>query len=173
MISNFKDFAPQIHKYAYVHPASTIIGQVEVGRDASIWPGVVMRGDMGKISIGESTSIQDNTVCHMTHDLSSTIVGAKVTVGHGAILHGCIIEDKCLIGMGAILLDNCFIGTGSFIGAGSLVTAGTKIPPGSLVMGSPAKVVRPVSEKETQIIEMSWAHYVENAQAYSSASDLN
>ena len=126
-----------IDKTAYIHPSAQIMGDIEIGADSSIWPTAVLRGDMGKITIGNSTSIQDGTICHATSGLSETRVGNRCTVGHRVILHGCIIEDDCLIGMGSILLDNCVIGAGSFIGAGSLITVGMQIPPGSLVMGSP------------------------------------
>ncbi|MBL4817875.1 MAG: gamma carbonic anhydrase family protein [Deltaproteobacteria bacterium] len=156
----------KIDKKAYVHPSAQLMGDIEIKADANIWPLVVMRGDMGKISIGESTNIQDGTVCHATHDLSETLIGDRVTVGHRAILHGCIVEDECLIGMGSILMDNCVIGKGSFIGAGSLVLANTKIPPGSLVLGSPGKVIRPVNEREAKVIADSWPHYVENSKRY-------
>ncbi len=152
----------RIHPKAYLHPRAEIIGDVEIGKDSSIWPMTVLRGDMGKIIIGDSCSVQDGTVVHATKNLSETHVGNRVTIGHRVILHGCIVEDDCLIGMGAILLDNCVIGKGSLIGAGSLVTANTKIPPGSLVMGSPAKVVRPVNERETAMMAANWASYVEH-----------
>ncbi|MEI6805345.1 MAG: gamma carbonic anhydrase family protein [Myxococcaceae bacterium] len=155
-----------IHETAFVHPAAHLMGDVEIGAHSSIWPTAVLRGDMGKIIIGESTSIQDGTICHATSGWSETRVGHRVTVGHRVILHGCTVEDDCLIGMGSILLDNCVIGTGSFIGAGSLVTVGMVIPPGSLVMGSPAKIIRPVGDKEKAIIAASWVNYVENAKKY-------
>ncbi len=152
----------KIHPEAYIHPRSEIIGDVEIGKDSSIWPMVVLRGDMGKITISDSCSVQDGTVVHATKNLSETYVGNRVTIGHRVILHGCTVEDDCLIGMGAILLDNCVIGRGSLVGAGSLVTANTKIPPGSLVMGSPAKVIRPVNERETSMMAANWATYVEH-----------
>ena len=121
---------------------------------------------MGKISVGEATSIQDGTICHATLGLSKMRVGNQVTVGHRVILHGCIVEDNCLIGMGSILLDNCLVGAGSLIGAGALITANTQIPPGSLVLGSPAKIIRPVNDREKAILAASWPVYVETAQKY-------
>lgn len=156
-----------IHDTAFIHPAAHLMGDIEIGAYSSIWPTTVLRGDMGKITIGESTSIQDGSVCHATSGLSKTRVGDRVTVGHRVILHGCTVQDDCLIGMGSILLDNCVIGTGSLVGAGSLITAGTIIPPGSLVIGSPAKIIRPVNEKEKAIIAASWPVYVETAKRYS------
>lgn len=159
----------KIHSEAFVHEGAHVMGDVEIGANSSIWPTAVLRGDMGKISIGESTSIQDGTICHATHNLSTTHVGNRVTVGHRVILHGCRVEDDCLIGMGSILLDNCVIGAGSFVGAGSLITSGTQIPPGSFVLGSPAKVIRPVGLKERTIIAASWPHYVETSKKYKSS----
>jgi len=166
MIQTFSEYRPFIHPEAFVHENAVVIGQVEIGAHTSIWPGVVMRGDMGHIRIGESTSIQDGTICHVTENFSETIVGNKVTVGHRVILHGCIVEDECLIGMGAILLDNCIIGKGSLIAAGSLITVGMKIPPNSMVMGSPGKIVRQVGDKEKTMIEGGWQTYVDYARRF-------
>lgn len=166
MIHDFEDHRPRIHAEAFVHPDATLIGQVEIGARSSVWPGTVMRGDMGRIVIGDETSIQDGTVCHMTEGWSETRIGNRVTVGHRVILHGCIVEDECLIGMGAILLDNVRIGTGSLVGAGALVTVGTEIPPGSVVMGAPAKVIRPVGDRERAMIEGGWPTYVDHAARY-------
>lgn len=166
MIYDFSEFSPVIHPDAFVHDSAVVIGQIEIGAHSSIWPTAVMRGDMGMIHVGESTSIQDGTICHITENLSKTEVGSRVTVGHKAILHGCIIEDECLIGMGSILLDNCVIGKGSFIAAGTLITVGQVIPPNSLVMGSPGKIVRQTGPKEQKIIANSWETYVEYARRY-------
>jgi len=166
MIETFAGITPRIDKNAFVHTQSVLIGDVQIDAHASIWPCAVLRGDMGKIHIGESTSIQDGSVCHVTEGISNTIIGKRVTVGHRVVLHGCIVEDDCLIGMGAILLDNCVIGTGSLVAAGALVTVGTRIPPNSLVMGSPAKVVRLIGPKERAMIDHGWPAYVELAKKY-------
>jgi len=166
MISAFEGHVPKLHQDAFVHPMATLIGQVHVMAHASIWPGCSLRGDMGLISIGENTSIQDGTVSHVTEGFSKTQIGARVTVGHNVILHGCIVEDDCLIGMGSILLDNCVIGKGSFVAAGSLITVGKEIPPNSFVLGSPAKVMRQVNDREKLIIEGSWRTYVDYARRY-------
>jgi carbonic anhydrase/acetyltransferase-like protein (isoleucine patch superfamily) len=166
MLHQFKEHFPAIAPDAFVHDAATLIGDVKVGTRSSVWPGVVLRGDMGEIAIGDETSIQDGTIAHITEGWSKTLVGNRVTVGHRVILHGCIVEDECLIGMGAILLDNCVIGKGSLVAAGSLVTVGTVIPPNSLVMGSPAKVVRQVSQKERDMIDAGWQTYVAYAKDY-------
>ncbi|MCP4502835.1 MAG: gamma carbonic anhydrase family protein [Deltaproteobacteria bacterium] len=160
MIHAFENLLPNIHSDSFVHPDATLIGDVEIGEGSSIWPGTILRADMGKIRIGKQTSIQDGSCVHLTQHLSDTMVGDRVTVGHRVILHGCIVEDECLIGMGAIVLDNARIGKGSLVGAGALVTSGTEIPPGSLVLGSPAKVVRPVKEREREMIKNGWETYV-------------
>lgn len=160
------DARPRVDPSAFVHPQSCLIGNVEVGARSSIWPMVVLRGDMGTITVGDETSIQDGSVVHLTEGWSHTSVGHRVTVGHRVILHGCRVEDGCLIGMGAIVLDNAVVGAGSLVGAGALVTAGTVIPPGSLVMGSPARVVRPVGDKERTMMEVGWRTYVDYAERY-------
>jgi carbonic anhydrase/acetyltransferase-like protein (isoleucine patch superfamily) len=163
----FDGHSPQIHPDAFVHPDATIIGQAIVGARSSIWPTTVLRADMnGRIVIGEDTSIQDGTIIHLTEGFSETLVGHRCTVGHHVILHGCVVEDECLIGMGSIILDNARIGKGSLVGAGSLVTIGTVIPPGSLVLGAPARVVRPVKDKERNMIEGGWQTYVAYAKKY-------
>ena len=170
MISNFEQHSPNIHPDAFIHDHAVIIGHVSIGAGSSIWPGTVLRGDMGHITIGENTSVQDGSIGHITESLSETMVGNRVTVGHRVILHGCIVEDDCLIGMGSILLDNCVVGKGSLIAAGSLITVGKKIPPNSLVMGSPAKVIREINDREREMIEVGWRTYVEYATRYKSDS---
>ena len=166
MIHAFDDVTPQIHAEAFVHPDATVIGHAIIGARSSIWPMTVLRADMGRIVIGEDTSIQDGSVIHLTEGWSETVVGDRVTVGHRVILHGCRVDDECLIGMGSILLDNVKIGRGSLVGAGSLVTIGTEIPPGSLVLGAPAKVVRPLKDKERAMIDAGWATYVAYSRKY-------
>ena len=166
MIQSFDGHSPKLDESTFVHPMATLIGQVNISAGSSVWPGVVMRADMGAITIGEDTSIQDGTVIHLTEGWSETKVGSRVTVGHNVILHGCVVEDDCLIGMGAIVLDNACIGKGSLIAAGALVTVGTQIPPGSLVMGSPAKVIRPVNEKDQMMISGGWMTYKSYAEKY-------
>lgn len=171
MLQKFREHSPSISPEAFVHGNAVLIGEVKVGKRSSIWPGVVLRGDMGSIQIGDETSIQDGTIAHITEGLSKTIIGNRVTVGHRVILHGCIVEDDCLIGMGSILLDNCIIGRGSLVAAGSLVTVGTHIPENSLVMGSPARVIRSVNEKERIMIEAGWQIYVSYTREF--LSELN
>jgi carbonic anhydrase/acetyltransferase-like protein (isoleucine patch superfamily) len=169
MIQTIRGHSPQIHERAFVHPRATVIGQVIIEEGASIWPGVILRGDMGLIKIGKNSSIQDNTVCHMTLGFSSVIVGNNVTVGHNVTLHGCIIEDSCLIGMGSIILDEALIGTGSFVAAGSLITGNKNIAPGSFMCGSPAKLLRAVNAKEKAMIQHSVETYLDIQSLYEQA----
>jgi carbonic anhydrase/acetyltransferase-like protein (isoleucine patch superfamily) len=148
MIETYKHHSPQIHPEAFVHKDAVVIGDVTIGARASIWPGVVLRGDQGAIHIGEETSIQDGTIGHATGGWSTTKIGARCTVGHRALLHGCTVADDCMIGMGAILLDNCEIGSETIIGAGALVPVGRAIPSRSMVIGMPGKVVRQITDQE-------------------------
>ena len=161
MFYNQLKIFPRIDKQAFVHKMSTIIGDVIIKKKASIWPGAVLRGDMGLIEIGEETSIQDGCICHATQDMSTTKIGNSVVVGHRAILHGCIVEDECLIGMGVILLDNCVIGSGSLIAAGCIITPGTQIPRNSFVVGMPGKIKRQTTVEERMSIKEGCRHYME------------
>ena len=163
MIQEFDGQRPQLDPTSWVHEGAWVIGDVTLRADVGVWPTAVLRGDMGAIVIGEGTNIQDGSVVHMTTGISNTRIGARCTVGHRVILHGCTVEDDCLIGMGSILLDNCVIGAGSVVGAGALVTQNKIIPPGSLVIGSPARVVRPVKEAETRWIAQAWRQYADKA----------
>ena len=159
MIEVSREGSPRVPATAWIHALAYVSGDVELGDRVSVWPGAVLRGDQGAIRLGEDTNIQDGAILHSTGGVSETVVGARVTVGHRAILHGCRIGDDCLIGMGSIVLDNARVGAGSMIGAGALVTAGTEIPPGSLVLGSPARVVGPVSQKQRAAIDHGWRTY--------------
>ncbi len=157
MIESFREFHPEIHPEAWVHPSAVIVGEVRLGRGASVWPGAVLRGDEGAVVIGEDTNIQDGVIAHATGGLSRTTIGARVTVGHRAILHGCTVADEVLVGMGAILLDNCVVERHCVIGAGALVPVGRRIPERSLVMGTPARVVRTLSDEEIERIVLHGA----------------
>ena len=152
-----------LHETAWVHEGAWVIGDVKLDANVSIWPTAVLRGDMNAIHIGENTNIQDGAVVHTTDMMCDTIVGARVTVGHRAILHSCTIEADCLIGMGAIVMDGAVIGAGSVVGAGALVTPRTQIPPGSLVLGSPAKVARSTTDRDQAWIQYSWEIYANKA----------
>ena len=166
MLRSHAGKTPSLGRGVFVAETAAIIGDVVIGDESSIWYGTVVRGDVMPIRIGARTSIQDNTVIHVTSDFSGTTIGNDCTIGHAAIIHACTVEDFCLIGMGSILLDGARIGTGSLVGAGALVTPGTNIPPGSLVIGSPAKVKRPLNDKEREQIRYGAAHYVELARVY-------
>jgi carbonic anhydrase/acetyltransferase-like protein (isoleucine patch superfamily) len=159
MIESYLHHEPVIHPEAFVHTMAYVGGDVRIGARASIWPTTVLRGDQGAIDVGEDSSVQDGTVVHATGGQSTTFIGRRVTIGHRAVIHGCRIEDDCLVGMGAIILDNAVIGAGSLVGAGAVVTARTIIPPGSLVLGSPARVKGPVTTAHTEWIEHSWKTY--------------
>ena len=147
MIQRFRGHSPIIHPAARLAANATLVGCVTVEAASSIWYGAVLRGDESSIHVGAGSNIQDNAVLHCDADCP-TVIGRDVTVGHGAILHSCTVEDTCLIGMGAILLNGCTIGAGSLVAAGALVTQGAVIPPGSLVVGAPARVVRSLRPEE-------------------------
>jgi carbonic anhydrase/acetyltransferase-like protein (isoleucine patch superfamily) len=147
---------------AFIAQGAIVLGDVELGKNASVWFNAVVRGDTARIVIGDSTNIQDLSMVHADPGVPC-LVGNRVTVGHRVILHGCMVEDECLIGMGAILLNNVRVGRGSVIGAGALLLEGTEVPPGSLVVGSPGKVVRPVDDNTRLLIEHAWQHYVDHA----------
>lgn len=142
----------------YIAAGAQVIGDVWLGEGASVWFNAVLRGDDGRIEIGAGSNIQDATVIHCDHD-APAIVGRSVTVGHCVLLHGCTIGDECLIGNGAIVLDGVRIGARCLIGAGAMVTPGKEIPDGSVVMGSPARVIRPVGERELSLIERGARSY--------------
>jgi carbonic anhydrase/acetyltransferase-like protein (isoleucine patch superfamily) len=169
MIRPFRGVVPQIAGSAYVDPSAVVIGDVIVGERTSIWPNVTARGDTGPIRIGAETSIQDNTVLHVDEGIP-LIIGDRVTVGHSVVLHGCTVEDDCLIGIGAIVLNSARIGKGAVVAAGSLVAEGAEVPPGTLVMGVPAKPKRPVTAEEQARFAEGVKHYVEKAAIYKEES---
>jgi gamma-carbonic anhydrase len=156
---------PHLEDAAFIAGSATVIGDVRLGVDASVWYGVVMRADINSIRIGASSNVQDGTIVHLSND-HGVEIGERVTVGHRAIVHACRIDDECLIGMGATVLDGARIGTQTIIGANSLVPLGMEIPPGSLVFGAPARVVRPLTEGEKESIPKLAFKYVEVARAH-------
>jgi len=166
MIRPYQGKTPKLGPDAFVADTAMVIGDVEIGARSTVWFGAVIRGDVYYIRIGEDTSIQDNSVIHVTHGQHATVVGNRVTVGHSVTLHGCTVRDRCIIGMGSTVLDQAEIGERCILGAGSLVSPGTRIPPGHLAFGNPAKIKRPLSEKELSWIESSADHYVELAKTY-------
>ena len=166
IIRSFADKTPRIAEACFVAETAVIIGDVEVGPRSSVWYGVVLRGDVHHIRIGEEVSVQDNTVVHVTSGKHPTIVGDRVTIGHSVVLHGCTVGNESLIGMGAIIMDRAVIGMNCVVGAGALVTPGTEIPDGHLALGSPAKVSRPLTDEELRWVSTSAKHYVDLARRY-------
>ena len=154
---------PDIHQMAYVHPEAIIIGSVTLGPEVTIWPGAVLRGDYGTISVGARTSIQDGTVVHTTSQWPTTI-GAECVVGHNAHLEGCHVEDRCLVGSGSVVLNRAHVGQGSVVGAGAVVTEDTEVPTGSTALGVPARI-RPGGIDERWHAD-AIARYVENGRRY-------
>jgi len=155
----------QIDPSAFIAPGACVLGDVTLGPRVSVWYGAVLRGDMDRIVVGEATNIQDGTIVHVDAGRPA-LIGARVGVGHRAILHGCTVEDECLIGMGSVLLNGVVIGLGSMVAAGAVVREGMTVPPGSLVMGVPARVARPVDDELRARIRETWQHYVGEAQRH-------
>ena len=166
MIRVYRGIQPRIAASAYIDPSAQVIGDVVVGERASIWPNVTARGDVNSIHIGDESNIQDNCVLHCDAGLFPLEIGSRVTVGHLAMLHGCTIEDDCLIGIGAIVLNGAKIGKGSVIAAGAVVPEGAEIPPRSMVMGVPAKVKRELTPEERERFRQNAKHYVESARIF-------
>lgn len=164
LIKSLPDRGPQMAADAYLSETAAIIGEVSLGSGASVWYGAVLRGDVGKVIVGEGSNIQDNCVLH-TLVGQDTVLGRNVSVGHGAVLHSCTVEDDCLIGMGSVLLDGCVIGKGSVVAAGAVVSPGTIVPAGSMVMGLPGKVRREVTPDELAYNLANAAMYREGAAA--------
>ena len=165
-IRPYRGQLPRLGENVYIDPAAVVIGDVELGDDASLWPFVVARGDVNRIRIGARTNIQDGAVLHVTHDGPYSpggfplLVGADVTVGHGAILHACTIEDACLIGMHATVLDGARVSKHAMVGAGALVSPGKIVGAGELWLGNPARCVRKLSESQIEQLYYSAKHYV-------------
>lgn len=173
MLIKYKEWTPTLKKGAWIAQGASVIGRTTIGEDSSIWFGTIIRGDVHYISIGDRTSIQDLSMVHVTHhkredmsDGNPTIIGNDVTVGHRVMLHGCTIEDACLIGMSATILDGAVIGKESIVGASSLVTKNKVFPPRSLIMGSPAKVVRQLTDDEVAELYASAKRYVTFKDSY-------
>tara|TARA_B100002052_G_C15818465_1_gene569363 strand:+ start:128 stop:631 length:504 start_codon:yes stop_codon:yes gene_type:complete len=165
MIYDFEKNTPQIHPDSWVASNAVIIGKVTLEKNSNIWFNSVIRGDVEPITIGEGSNVQDGSVIH-TDPGCPTIIGKNVTIGHLVMLHGCIIEDDCLIGIGATILNKAKIGKNSIVGANALVTENKAIPERSLVLGSPGKVIRQVSEEEIKSIKENAEHYVANYKKY-------
>jgi carbonic anhydrase/acetyltransferase-like protein (isoleucine patch superfamily) len=165
-IRSFQGVSPRLHPSVFVAEGAQVIGDVEVGEDSSIWYNTVLRGDVNRIRIGRRTNIQDLTVLHVHKDRFPCTVGDDVTVGHHAVVHGCTVGNRVLVGIGAIILDGVVIGDDSFIAAGTLLTPGTVVPAGSMVMGAPGKMKRALTSQERDGLLASAAGYVLNARAH-------
>jgi carbonic anhydrase/acetyltransferase-like protein (isoleucine patch superfamily) len=162
MIRPFKGTTPVVDDTAYVDRSAQVVGDVHIGPESSVWMNVVIRGDVHRIRIGRRSNIQDLTMVHVMREAHPTTIGDEVTVGHSAVIHGCTVEDRCLIGMAAVLLNGVNVGHDSIVAAGSLLTEGTRIPPRSFVMGRPGKVTRELTAEE--IVEIRW--YADNYVGY-------
>ena len=165
MLKSLNGHSPKVGKDCYIDDMCKISGQVEIHDGVSVWPFVSIRGDMNKITIGKNTNIQDNTTVHVDTN-SPTIIGANITIGHNAVIHGCQIGDNSLIGMGSILLNDVKVGKNCLVGAGALLTPGTRIPDDSLVLGSPGKIIKKLSEKDKEAIIKNSKEYLRLAQIH-------
>ncbi|MDX2104844.1 MAG: gamma carbonic anhydrase family protein [Candidatus Melainabacteria bacterium] len=165
MLYTYLSFSPQIDSSVYIAPTATIIGRATIGTESSVWFNTIVRADINTIEIGSQTNIQDSCVLHVTNQFKVKIKD-RVTIGHGAILHGCTVESDCLIAMGAIILDGAIIKSGSMVAAGSVVAPGTVIPPQSLVMGTPGKVVRTLNDDDKARMKRNWQNYIGYARTY-------
>jgi len=157
---------PDVHKSCFVAPSADLIGDLSLGENTSVWFQTVLRADVMPIKIGKNSNVQDGSIIHGSLNKASTTVGDGVTIGHKVVLHGCTIEDDCLIGMGAIVMDNAVIPKNCIVGAGALVTENSKFDEGMLILGSPAKQVRPLKDKESAWIKSNALHYVKYANSY-------
>ena len=171
-IRSYQGIEPNIADDAYIDEAAVVIGKVEIGSESSVWPMAVIRGDVHEITIGEKTSVQDGSVLHVTHDGPycpggrPLIIGDEVTVGHNVTLHACTIKDRVLIGMGVVVLDGAVVNSDVIIGAGALVTPNSELESGYLYVGSPAKQLRPLNEKELVFLKYSAENYVKLFKSY-------
>lgn len=166
MLITYRGIKPRVHESVFLADGAKIIGDVEIGRDSSVWYNTVIRGDVNVIRIGERTNIQDNSVLHVTHRKYPLIIGSNVTIGHSAVVHACTIKDFCLIGMGAVVMDNATVGPYAFVAAGSVVLEQMEVPEGTLVAGVPARVRRLLTEEEKRMLEQSAQNYVDYVNTY-------
>lgn len=166
IVREFEGKRPRIGERVFIADNAAVIGDVEIGNDCSIWFGTTVRGDVNLIRIGSRTNIQDNCTLHVTHQRWPTIVAEEVTIGHGAIVHGCTVHRGALIGMGSRVLDGAVVGESALVGAGALVPEGMKVPPRTLVVGVPARVKRPLTDDELEKLEQSWRNYISYKEKY-------
>lgn len=166
IVRSYDGKQPRFGERVFVADNAAIIGDVELGNDCSVWFGTTIRGDVNFIRIGSRTNIQDNCTIHVAHDRHATVIAEEVTIGHGAIVHGCTVHRGALIGMGSRVLDGAVVGESALVGAGALVPEGMIVPPRTLVVGVPAKVKRPLTDGELARLEQSWRGYVEYKEKY-------
>jgi carbonic anhydrase/acetyltransferase-like protein (isoleucine patch superfamily) len=171
-IETYRDFTPLLGRNVYVHPAATVIGDVDLGDEVSVWPGAVIRGDVNRIRIGARSNVQDGSILHVSHrrpadpDGAPLLIGGDVTIGHAVILHGCVIGDECLVGMGSLVMDKAVLEPRVLLGAGSLVPEGRVLRSGWLHLGRPARPVRPLSPEELEHFAYQAANYARLAAEY-------
>jgi carbonic anhydrase/acetyltransferase-like protein (isoleucine patch superfamily) len=158
--------APRLAASAFLAEGTVVVGDVELGEESSLWFGTIVRGDVNHVRIGARTNVQDMCVVHVTSGTHPTVLGDDVTVGHRAVLHGCTIQDRCLVGIGAVVLDGAVVGPDAMVGAGALVAPGTVVPPRTLVLGTPARVKRPLTDDEVAHLRASAASYARYAARY-------
>ncbi|MFN7902316.1 MAG: gamma carbonic anhydrase family protein [Holosporales bacterium] len=168
IILPFQGIMPRLALGAWVAPGAAVIGDVTLGEKSSIWFNCTVRGDVNYVRVGARTNVQDNTCIHVTRVTHPTIIGAGITIGHGAVLHGCVLEDDCFIGMGAVILDGAVVESGAYVAAGALVTPGKRVKAGELWAGRPAKMLRSVTDEEKAFIAISAENYVRLAAEYCS-----
>jgi carbonic anhydrase/acetyltransferase-like protein (isoleucine patch superfamily) len=166
MLKSFRGIVPEVHETAFVEESAQVIGDVKIGAHSSVWFNAVIRADVNSIRIGERTNIQDGCLLHVTLDRHDLVIGDDVTIGHGAIIHGCHIGSNCLIGMGSIILDGAKIGENCIVASGAVVAEGSVIPPNTLVMGVPAKPKRAVTEKDLERVRAGCQRYILNKEIY-------
>lgn len=172
VILPYKGILPTIHADAFIAPGAVIIGDVHIGKDANIWFGCVLRGDVNIIRVGERTNIQDGTMVHVTKNTAATHIGSGVTIGHQAVIHGCTLEDDSFVGMGATVIDGVVVERHGFVAAGAMVTPNKRIPSGQMWVGNPAKYFRDLTEKEHEYFAYSAQHYVDLSKDYKGTEAL-
>lgn len=166
MLRPYRGVMPKIAASAYIDPSAQVIGDVVIGERSSVWPNTTVRGDVNYIRIGDESNVQDNCCLHVQRDEWPLILGNRVSIAHSVTVHGCVVEDDCLIGIGSIVLNGARIGSGSIIAAGALVTEGMQVPPGSVVMGMPGKIRRAATDEDRALIRKHAENYVRYRQTY-------
>lgn len=166
---SYRGSAPRLAPDAFAAPGATLIGDVELAAQASVWFGCVVRGDVQRVRIGARTNLQDGSIIHVSREGLATLIGVEVTIGHGCIVHACTLEDRAFVGMGSVILDGAVVASEGMLGAGSLLSPGKRIGPRELWLGRPARLVRPVSDQERAVLDEQNRHYVELAAEYRTA----